>query len=271
LNPSGIVTLTTDFGFSDTYVGQVKGALLAEHGELHVVDLCHGVQPGAVLSGAYLLETGHAVFPPGTVHVAVVDPGVGTGRRALAAHLGDHFFVAPDNGLLSRVLDRLPLYSAHSIDEPSLRRPGGAATFDGRDLFAPAAARLAAGEPLDRLGPAAAGIVRLEPSQPELRSGVATEVPVLHVDRFGNVTLDAHVDRLAAVLGHRPEPGDAIRAQVAGRRIDRFLRTFADGGKAGPFLLLNSSDYLEIAIDGGRADQALGLEAGGRALLTVGR
>ena len=96
-------------------------------------------------------------------------------------------------------------------------------------------------------------------------------MPVLHVDRFGNVTLDAHADRLVEALGRRPEPGDPLCVEVAGRRIERFLRTFADGGAGDPFLLLNSSDYLEIAIDGGRADRVLGLVAGGPVLLTVGR
>ena len=257
MKPSGIVTLTTDFGTADTYVGQMKGALLAAGPGLRVVDLSHAVPPGAIATGAYLLETGHAVFPPGTVHVAVVDPGVGTARRALALRAGGHLFVAPDNGLLTRVCDRLEPTEARSIEEPTLLRPGRAPTFDGRDLFAPAAARLATGTPLERLGPPVEKIFRLRGARPEIRAAEPTPIPVLHVDQFGNVALDAHADRLAAALGQEQAPGDCIGVEIAGRHVSRFLRTFADAPDEQPFLLINSSGYLEIAVNGGRADEAL--------------
>ena len=104
MSPSGIVTLTTDFGLLDSYVGQMKGVLLTIDAGIRIVDLCHEVPPQRIETGAYLLETGYPAFPPGTVHVAVVDPGVGSSRRAVAVRAGSHFFVAPDNGLLSRVL-----------------------------------------------------------------------------------------------------------------------------------------------------------------------
>jgi S-adenosylmethionine hydrolase len=196
LSSPKILTLTTDFGLRDSYVGQMKGAVLAVDHEIRVVDLCHEVPPQRILSGAYLLETGYAAFPAGSVHVAVVDPGVGTRRRPLAVRAGSHLFVAPDNGLLSRVLDREPLREAHVIEEERYLRSPRSATFEGRDLFAPAAAWLARGVEPGELGRAAGKIVRLPASGHALRPGVPAEIDVLHVDRFGNVALDLRADIL---------------------------------------------------------------------------
>jgi len=270
MTPSGIVTLTTDFGRLDSYVGQMKGAILSVEPGLRIVDLCHEVPPQRIEAGAYLLETGYSAFPAGTVHVAVVDPGVGTSRRAVAVRAGSHVFVAPDNGLLTRVLLREPLEAVHLLENESFLRPDRSATFEGRDRFAPAAAWLARGIALDRLGPPADELVRLAGVRPQLSAGRPTAVPVLGVDRFGNVALDARVEDLTALLGREPSPEWALRLETSAGPVTEFRRTFGEGRGDGPFLLVNSAGYLEVALRGARADEALGLGPDSRPLLTPG-
>jgi hypothetical protein len=146
MKPSGIVTLLTDFGLEDAYVGAMKGAILAVNLKASVVDITHGVRPFAVLQGAFLLDSAWRTFPAGTVHVAVVDPGVGTDRKAIAFKAADHYFVGPDNGLFTFLID--PISETVELPTP----PEAAPTFHGRDVFAPAAARLAAGTALGEIG-----------------------------------------------------------------------------------------------------------------------
>src|SRR2546428_316106 len=149
--PSGIVTLLTDFGLDDAYVGVVKGAILGIHPAVRLVDLTHGVPPQDVRHGAVVLTDAYQVFPPGTVHLAVVDPGVGTRRRALALRADGHYFVGPDNGLLG-FCATLPGMTAVALENPRYHRQPTSRTFHARDVFAPAAAHLARGLPLGRLG-----------------------------------------------------------------------------------------------------------------------
>ncbi|HEX5043062.1 MAG TPA: SAM-dependent chlorinase/fluorinase [Candidatus Polarisedimenticolaceae bacterium] len=254
-----IVTLTTDFGNADGYVGQMKGVLLSLCPDLRVVDLSHEVPPQAVEAGAFLLETASAPFPAGTIHVAVVDPGVGTDRRRLVVRTAQHTFVLPDNGLVSRVLDREPGHAAWALDAAHYRRDAVSATFEGRDVFAPAAAWLARGVAPERFGPEVSDLVRL-PASPVPSSGESV-VPVVWVDRFGNVVLD--VARAAL------PPGAAPRVRAAGGAVDRLVRTYGEGTAKQPVLLFGSAGYLEIAVREGRADTALGLHVGDRVTLLL--
>jgi S-adenosylmethionine hydrolase len=247
-----IVTLLTDFGDADGYVGQMKGVLLGICPELQLVDLSHAVPPQGITAGAFLLEAATAAFPAGTIHLAVVDPGVGTARRRLVLCTERHLFVLPDNGLVSRVLDRHELRGAWSIEAAHYRRATVSATFEGRDVFAPAAAWLARGIAPERLGPAVEDLVRL-PLSPPLAPG-ENEVPVLWVDRFGNVVLD--------LPREGPEGSKSLRVRTPGGEVDRFARTYGDAPPGRPFLLFGSAGYLEIAVPGGRADASLGLRAG---------
>jgi S-adenosylmethionine hydrolase len=263
VKPSGIVTFTTDFGSTDSYVGQMKGVALSLAPHARLVDLCHGLPPGAIAAGAWVLESGYAAFPAGTVHVAVVDPGVGTDRRATAVRAGDHVFVAPDNGLLGRVLRRERLVAA-----VELRRSDASdvTTFDGRDLFTPAAARIARGDPFESLGPPLDPPLPAADPKPVLRPGRPTEIPVVHVDRFGNVVLDVERLDLERLLGAPPGPGAALRVVSGASEIGEMRRSYAGAGP-GPFLLLNSAGYLEIALDGAPASRALDLRPGSRVTL----
>src|SRR5256886_3711728 len=178
MKPSGIVTLLTDFGLDDAYVGAMKGAILSVHAKAAVVDITHGVRPFAVLQGAFLLDSAWRSFPLGTVHVAVVDPGVGTDRRAIAFKAADHYFVGPDNGLFTFLND--PISETVELATP----PEAAPTFHGRDVFAPVAARLAAGAALAELGrPHRAEPLRL-PDAWASKVGEAWRAQALPFDHF---------------------------------------------------------------------------------------
>jgi S-adenosylmethionine hydrolase len=240
-----IVTLLTDFGVVDGYVAEMKGALLRRAPGAMLVDVTHEIPPGDVAAGAYLLGRTWRSFPEGTLHLAVVDPGVGAARRALAAEAGGHRFVAPDNGILSRVVEtggaRLVSLAVGAAASP---------TFHGRDVFAPAAARLLGGEPLASLGPAIRDPILLPPARLE-RRGPDLVGEVVHVDRFGTLVTSL--------------PGTAvgIGATVSVGSLEMALRTtFADAAPRAPVAFVGSGGTVEIAIRDGRADVALGAGRG---------
>lgn len=266
-----IITLCTDFGLRDNFVGQMKGAALAVDPGLRVVDLCHDVPPQNIAAGAFALETGCGAFPPGTVHVAVVDPGVGTTRRAIAVQTEHYTFVAPDNGLLTRVLEVDSPVRAHVLEAAHYRRRAVSATFEGRDVFAPAAAWLARGASLENFGPEAGALVRLTRSRPVLERGASVAVPVLQVDRFGNATLDARGRDLVRLLGPGPAASWPLCVRSRMGEVRRCVRTYGEATDGEPFLLINSAGYLELAIYGESAAVRLGLELDGEVELTLGQ
>ena len=242
---SAIITLLTDFGTADGYVAEMKGVLLRLAPGSTVVDLAHDIPPGDVAAGAFVLGRAWAAFPHGVVHVAVVDPGVGTSRRGLAAESGGCRFVAPDNGLLTWVLQAGP---ARVVNLPL--PPHASRTFHGRDLFAPAAARLALGATIDELGDRVEDPV-LIPLPPPSRDGGSMVGTVVHVDRFGTLITNIPGARVAADATVRIGPYDlALRA------------TFGDVPPGDPVALIGSGGTVEIAVRDGRADTALGATRG---------
>ena len=211
-----LITLLTDFGNTDYYVAAVKGTLLRLAPGVTVVDLSHEVPPGAIDTGAFLLAAAAPTFPPGTLHLAVVDPGVGSERRILAVETPGARYVGPDNGLLTPALVQ-PGARAYAVDRPDLYLSGPGKTFHGRDRFAPVAAALANGEPATALGAEIHDAVRLEAPPPERRDGVLTG-RVVHIDRFGNLVTDipsAWVDgSLAGAEVRGPASGGVARRRV---------------------------------------------------------
>src|SRR5688572_29785189 len=183
-----VIALLTDFGTQDHYVGAMKGAILSVCPEAQLVDIVHELPPHDVEAAAFALAAAHPAFPPGTVFLTVVDPGVGSSRRALVLETRGWRFVAPDNGLLTLILADHPDARLHEVTNTSLFRDEVSATFHGRDVFGPVAGHLARGLPLEEVGPPARDPVRL--SLPPLRrhDGASWEAAVLHVDRFGNLT-----------------------------------------------------------------------------------
>lgn len=261
-----IVTFTTDFGLDDGFVAQMKGAALGVCPDLRLVDITHNVPAHDIAAGAVRLRMAYAAFPLHTVHVAVVDPGVGTSRRGVVVRTENYYFVAPDNGILSMVLDDEPAGSAHVLEATHLRRPTVSATFEGRDVFAPAAAWIARGISMERFGPEAGELRRLP--LPEFRPAIGEPAPVrvLVVDRFGNVTLNLSRRVLESVVGNRPP---RLRVETPGGTVESFRGTYGDGNGSEPFMLFNSVNYVELAVREGRAADRLGLSAGDEVRVTV--
>src|SRR6059036_1850136 len=230
-----LITLLTDFGNADSYVGEVKAVLLSQVHGAALVDITHQVPPGDVRAAQYVLSRVWHRFPQGSVHLAVVDPGVGTERRVLAASAAGHFFVAPDNGLLSF----LPA-DAHFVSLPI--PSDAAATFHARDVFAPAAGQLALGASLSHLGHPITDPYR-SPLPAPSHDGAVVVGEVIYVDRFGTL--------VSNIPGDRVEPG--VRIKVAGTEIGTLSRTFADASRGQLVAFVGSGGTVEVAVRDGSA------------------
>jgi len=252
--PSGLITLLTDFGTADVFVGVMKGVIAGVNSSARVIDLSHAVEPYDPVEAACLLRDAYPCFPAGTVHVVVVDPGVGTSRRILAMSAAGHAFLAPDNGILDPIVQQAGVEELVEVREPRFFRPRVSATFHGRDIFAPVAAHLSRGTPLSDLGPAAGPHVRLRLPEPQLLAGGRIIGQVLRFDRFGNA-----VTNIAGDLAAR---GAAVRVRVAGLELPRVCATFGDVPEAAAVAYVGSFGCLEIAVRRGSARESLGLSRG---------
>jgi S-adenosylmethionine hydrolase len=259
-----IIALLTDFGTRDHYVGAMRGVALGICPDATLADITHDIPPQDVLGGALELAAAFRYFPPGTVFLCVVDPGVGSARRAIAAETGGYAFVAPDNGLLTLVLDECPPARVVELTEPRYARPTISRTFEGRDRFAPAAAWLAKGTDLGALGPVVHGWERLDVPVPCAGSAQLSGV-VLRVDRFGNLV--TNIDRRSFDLARGDKPSSIT---VAGHQVSRVVETYADAAPGAVCALMGSSERLEIAVNGGSAADRLGLTRGAPVVVRFG-
>ena len=251
-----VITLTTDFGERDYYVGAVKGVLSSISPGLTIVDIAHDIPPGDVLAGAFLLRNAAPEFPTGSIHLAVVDPGVGSRRRAIAVESRGFLWVGPDNGLLSFALED-PGAVTREITAPSLRGRRMSATFHGRDLFAPCAARLAAGFPFAEAGPLLTGARVLSEVQPAVANG-RIDGQVIHVDHFGNAVTNIAAEALDSLAG---TAGSRCGLKVlAGSRTLPVSATYSDVGKGAPVAVIGSCGLLELAVNGGNGAEFLQLQ-----------
>jgi len=251
-----IVTFCSDFGITDWFVGVVHGVVHELCGDACVVDLTHEIPPGHVDAAAFVLEAAAPDFPPGTVHLAVVDPGVGTDRLALAVAARGQWFVGPDNGLLEWALSA-PGARVHALTDTAWFRHPVSRTFHGRDVFAPVAAHLALGVPLERFGPPVARPVRLEHHHPSLDGGGALTGCVVYLDRFGNALTNLTVEWLdRAFCG---VDGRELVVDVLDRRIDGIRGSYGEAKIGALVALLGSSGRLEIAEVGGNASHRFGI------------
>lgn len=280
----GIITLTTDFGLIDGYVGMMKGVIQGICPGAVVIDLTHDIPPQDILSAAFLLHVSHPYFPKGTVHVAVVDPGVGTERRAIALRTSDAFFVAPDNGLLSFIIEGENVEEVVNLDNPRYRLPKVSATFHGRDIFAPAGAYLARGVPLRELGhPLDVEDLVTFPVPKARRDGDGITAQILYVDRFGNLTINLPMERSMgegeeSVTIHLPDedqplplPPQDLTIHIAGYEIGGIRRTYAEGVSGEPMALIGSAGYLEVAVPGDSAARLLKVKVGDEVRVRIGR
>jgi S-adenosylmethionine hydrolase len=244
-----IITLTTDFGLFDPYVGIMKGVILGIAPEAVLVDITHDVPAQDVVAGALALEAVCEFFPAGTIHVAVVDPGVGSGRAAVAVETEFCYFVGPDNGLFTAALARALLSRAVRLTNPAYHRRPVSATFHGRDIFAPVAAHLAAGAAFETLGDPLTELVTLDLPRPVARAD-SLELHVVHVDRFGNLITDLTADSFILDFGR-------ARLHIGGREIVGISRTYADAAQGQPVACFGSSGRLEIGVRDGSAAETL--------------
>ena len=251
-----VIALLSDFGTRDHYAGTMKGVMLGICPDVTLVDITHDVPAHDVLDGALQLAAACRYFPPNTIFLAVVDPGVGSARRGLAVESGDYRFVAPDNGVLTLVLRDFPPKRVVELTERRYARPTVSRTFEGRDRFAPAAAWLAKGIQLTALGRPVADYQRLDVPVPEVTEA-SVRGTVLRIDRFGNVV--TNIDRRtfeAAVRGH------AVQVIVDGHQIDHLVATYAEIPARGICGLFGSTDHLELAANAASAAEQLGVGRG---------
>jgi S-adenosylmethionine hydrolase len=250
------ITFTTDFGTQDWFVGTMKGVVQSLAPRTNSVDLTHEIPPGDIRAGAFALAVSYAFFPRDTIHVAIVDPGVGTSRGAIAVRTDHYVFLGPDNGVLSWALSRERVRAVHTLENRRYFLPEVSSTFHGRDVFAPVAARLSTGFPLKELGPARADFIRLDWPEPTLsRRGIQGEV--LYIDRFGNAITNIAARHLTSLPRN---PTIFLRK----KRLCAVAATYQSVPFGSPVAMVGSSGFLEIAIHGGSAAQRLRLRRGMR-------
>jgi S-adenosylmethionine hydrolase len=250
-----VIALLTDFGVRDHYVGAMKGVILGICPDVTLVDITHDLPPHDVLAAALELGASYRYFPPGTIFLVVVDPGVGSARRAIAADLGDYTFVAPDNGVLGVVADDHPPRRVVELTERRYARPTISRTFEGRDRFAPAAAWLATGIDLGALGHSAGSLSSIEVPKAVVQAGTI-HGEVLRIDRFGNLV--TNIDR--SIVG--ASAVGSIEIRVGGHQVGRIVGTYADVAPGEICALFGSTDRLEIAANGASAAARLQLGRG---------
>lgn len=251
-----VIALLTDFGSRDHYAGTLKAVVLGICPDVTLVDISHDIPAHDVLTASLELAACHKYFPSGTIFLVVVDPGVGSARRGIAADTGDYRLVAPDNGVLMSVLRETPARRVVELTERRYARPTVSKTFEGRDRFAPAAGWLAKGVDLSALGRPAGDIQMLAIPVPTMTEDLLTG-EVLRVDRFGNLV--TNIDRK---LFDRFVQSAGIQVMAATHPIGRIVATYADAAGGEVCALFGSTDHLEVAVNAGSAAEQLGLTRG---------
>jgi len=260
--PAPLITLTTDFGLSDHYVGVMKGVILSICPRARIVDVSHGVGAFEIAEAAFTISQAYRYFPRGTVHVVVVDPGVGTSRRPILAQAAGQSFIAPDNGVLSMIYAR-EKHKVRAISSARYFLPLVSNTFHGRDIFAPVAAHLAGGIAAARFGKPMADYLRLDFDKPARTGRRAWTGAILKVDRFGNIVTNFSVEDFPDL-----DKG-AFEMAVGPQRIGVLARHYAERGPGEPFLIVGSAGYYEISVGQASAAKLLGCAAGAPLELTL--
>lgn len=251
--PTPLVTLTTDFGSRDPYVAAMKGVIFSIQPRLTIMDLSHEIAPRDILEGSLFLAGAIPYFPEHTVHVAVVDPGVGMQRHPIIIYAGDRYLVSPDNGIATCYIRQFPVQDIRVIENERFMHAKISPTFHGRDIFAHAAAHLARGVPLHEFGPELERAVELDIPEPEMApKGITGEV--IHVDRFGNLITNIQ-------QGMLPD-ASPIHIEAGSYRLDGLHRTYGEVPMGVPLALIGSTGLLEIAVSGGDASALLGIGRG---------
>lgn len=254
-----LITLTTDFGLKDPYQGAMKGAILSVNPEARVIDITHLVSPGDIVEGAFVLLESYGFFPDGTVHVAVVDPGVGGMRRPMLVETERFLFVGPDNGLFSLVLRNEKVKRVVQLTEERYFRKEVSNTFHGRDIFGPVAAHLSLGVSPSAFGPEITDILEISLPKPSLEMGVITG-EVIYIDSFGNII--TNINR-----GDALSFGGDAAVELNNKGIEGLKRTYSEVTGGSALALISSSGFLEIAVNGGDAARLFNAQVGDKVLL----
>jgi S-adenosylmethionine hydrolase len=256
-----LITLLTDFGDRDWFVASMKGAILSIHPQARIVDLSHQIAPHRIDEAGYFLKSCYREFPEGTIHVVVVDPGVGSERRVIIVKSAGYFFLAPDNGVLSYIFDDEQPVEVREIDRRKFRRESPGHTFDGRDLFAPAAARLAKDEPFESYGPVIGDYRTFEIAQPSWEQTILVG-EIVYVDRFGNLISNLtqqHLEEARTVA-----MGRQLSLRIGERIIEGVVNSYSEGMAENPSALINSNGKLEVFLKEASAADSLQVRRGGR-------
>jgi S-adenosyl-L-methionine hydrolase (adenosine-forming) len=259
--PAPIIGLLTDYGWDDPYVAQIKGAIITVEPNARILDLVHTVTPFNLIEGSFLLDQSAEEFPKGSIFVAVVDPEVGTDRDPILVETAKNkFYLGPDNGLFTQVIDREGFLQAWKLDKPEYFLPGpGSHTFHGRDIFAAVAAHLVAGVDPDKVGTPIKNLVMLPVKEPTFANGTIA-VEVLHIDRFGNVILNLRSDSPVAA---KLKEGNLVKISIGKDSYSGpLVTTYADIEKDRLFLLYGGTNLLEIAMNQGSAGKELKIDPG---------
>jgi S-adenosylmethionine hydrolase len=257
-----IITLTTDFGNSDHFAGTMKGVILGIQADARIVDITHDISPFEVTQAAFTIAQTYAYFPKGSIHVIVVDPGVGSARRPILAEMAGQFFVAPDNGVLSMIFEREKSRVRHVTSERYFLKPLSR-TFHGRDIFAPVAAHLASGVTPARFGKPIIDYFRLTLSKPARTGKRVWTGAILSADRFGNLITNLHIDEFPDVKTR------AFELNVGLEKVMRLALNFSDASPGELVAIIGSSGYLEVAANQSSAKKLLGCGAGSPVELTL--
>lgn len=260
-----VITLLTDFGERDPYVASMKGVILGINPEAKIVDITHQIPPQDILEAAYTLFTSYRYFPKGTIHIIVVDPGVGSRRRIIALKTENYIFIAPDNGVLSLILKKKKIKEIIEITNEKYFLKPVSDTFHGRDIFSPVAAYLSRGTPLRNLGKKIKKIKELKIATPEIKKGKLIG-RIIHIDRFGNLV--TNVDR--EILSKLKIKNEKAKIEIGKRKIAGVKRSYVSVGKGELLALFGSSGFLEVSVNLGNASKVLGVKRGEKIEVEIG-
>lgn len=264
-----IITLTTDYGARDAFAASVKGVILKINPLAQIVDISNEISPQDIWEAAYTLRSAYSHFPKGTVHLAVVDPGVGSGRKPIIVVTESYYFVGPDNGLFSLIYQEAERLRVHHITSTHYFLPNPGPTFHGRDIFAPVAGWLAKGIPSGNFGEEITDYMKLNIPAPKTTAN-SIEGHIVHIDRFGNIITNITYKDIRAIFSEGMDLG-ATSVSVAGKEIRGFKKFYAEAAPGEPGAIINSSGDLEIFLFKQNARAALSVKRGEAVRLMVSR
>ncbi len=259
---SSIITLITDYGLRDSFAASVKGVILRINPQATIVDISHEIAPQDIWEAAFALKTAYTYFPKGTVHLSVVDPGVGSGRRPIIAVTESYYFVGPDNGIFSLIYAEAERLRVHQITASHYYLPSPGPTFHGRDIFAPVAAWLAKGIPSGNFGEEITDFVKLNVPVPKKGQGTV-EGHVIHIDRFGNIITNITYKDIQSIAPEGADPAAlSVVVSIAGKEVKGIKKFYAENAPSEPGAIINSSGYLEVFAFKQNARALLGAKRG---------